>query len=61
MYVITMRITRQYAQGEYIFGTKKEAQNFLESLNNNEIESIISIEKYNKSSFRNAWYDFFNY
>ena len=61
MYVITMKVTRQYAQREYTFGTKKEAQTFLESLNDYEIDSIESIEKYNKKSFRAAWHDFFNY
>ena len=60
MYVINMKATRQYAQGEYTFATKKECGEFLESLNEYEIESIISIEKYNKKNFRPAWYDFFN-
>lgn len=60
MYVIEMRKTRVYDQGEYCFNTKKDTQEFLERLNDYEIESIMSIEKYNKSSFRSAWYDFFN-
>lgn len=60
MYVIEMKVTTRYAQGEYNFETKKEAQEFLESLNEYEIERIISIEKYNKHSFRSAWHDFFN-
>ena len=60
MYVINMKVTRQYAQGEYTFNHKSDCRKFLEGLNDYEIESIISIEKYNKSSFRSAWYDFFN-
>ena len=59
MYVINMRMTAVYAQGEYCFGTKKEAQEFLEGLNAYEIEMITSIEKYNKHSHRDAWHDFF--
>lgn len=60
MYAIEMKVTRQYAQREYTFNTKKEAQNFLENLNEYEIDNIISIEKYNRCSCKNAWYDFFN-
>lgn len=59
MYVINMAITKQHGNGEYVFQSKSECQKFLESLNDYEIESIISIEKYNKKSFRSAWYDFF--
>lgn len=60
MYVVNMKNTRQYAQGEYVFNSKKETQNFLESLNNYELDRIVSIEKYNKNSCKNGWYDFFN-
>lgn len=60
MYVVNMKITPVHQQGEYIFKTKAECQQFLESLNDYEIEQIISIEKYNKKSFRSAYYDFFN-
>ena len=61
MYVIEMKITSQYAQGEYCFQNKKDAMAFLERLNDYQIDSIISITKYNKKSFRSAWNDFFNY
>lgn len=60
MYVIEMKATKCYQQGEYCFDNKKDTREFLEKLNDYEIMSIISIEKYNKSSFRSAWYDFFN-
>lgn len=60
MYVIDMKITSQYAQGEYVFHSKKETQEFLEGLNEYQLDCIISITKYNKSSFRSAWFDFFN-
>ena len=56
-----MKITSQYAQGEYCFQNKKDAMAFLERLNDYQIDSIISITKYNKKSFRSAWNDFFNY
>jgi len=59
MYVIEMKIDKQYNQKEYCFETKKETEKFLANLNNAQIEKIISIEKYNKKSFRSAWYDFF--
>lgn len=59
MYVIEMRATKTYQQGEYSFDTKKDTREFLEQLNDYELMSIISIEKYNKCSFRSAWYDFF--
>lgn len=61
MYVIEMKPTKQYAQGTYTFETKDQVFDFLEKLNDYEIESILSIEKYNKHSYRNAWYDFFEY
>ena len=60
MYVVNMKMTRVYAQGEYCFNTKAETQKFLESLNNYELDNIESIEKYNKNNYRNAYYDFFN-
>ena len=60
MYVVNMKVSRQYAQGEYAFKTKKETFAFLEQLNEYEIESIISIEKYTKKGFDSAWYEFFN-
>lgn len=61
MYIIYLKKDRQYDQGEYGFRTKKEAQEFLESLNPYQLENIQAIEKYNKKSFRTAWKDFFNY
>lgn len=59
MYVVNIKKTKVHQQGEYAFKTKKETQSFLESLNDYELECIISIEKYNKHSFRSAWDDFF--
>ena len=59
MYVVNMRITKTYAQGEYVFSNKMECQHFLENLNAYELESIVSVEKYNAHSIRNAYYDFF--
>lgn len=59
MYVINMKITKVYSMGEYVFNSKNKVNEFLNGLTDYEIESIISIEKYNKHSFRSAWNDFF--
>ena len=59
MYVIEMSISAQYQEREYAFNSKAETRKFLEGLSNGQIETILSIHKYNKSSFRTAWNDFF--
>ena len=59
MYVISMKPDRQYMAGDYVFQTKKECQEFLESLHEGQLEKITEIWKYNKKSSRNAYYDFF--
>ena len=60
MYVVYMNADAQYMQGEYSFAKKSEVQNFLEGLSNGQLEKVTGIEKYNKSSYKNAYYDFFN-
>lgn len=60
MYTIVMKQTKTYAQGEYTFSTKAQCQEFLENLNDYEIECIISIEHYTKRGCKSAWYEFFN-
>lgn len=59
-YVVRMKVTRQYAQGDYEFDTKDQVFDFLEKLNPYELEQVTDIEKYNKHSWKNAWYEFFN-
>lgn len=60
MYEVIMRHTAKFYNREYAFKTKKECNDFLEDvLNAGLYESIVSITKYNKKSFRNAWNDFF--
>ena len=60
MYVVYMNADAQYMQGEYNFAKKSEVQNFLEGLSNGQLEKVTGIEKYNKSSYKNVYYDFFN-
>lgn len=60
MYVITMKVTKQYAQGEYAFNTRKACKEFLEGLNDYEIETIIAIDKLSRGKSNSAWYEFFN-
>lgn len=60
MYEVIMKCTAKFSNKEYAFKSKKECMNFLEEvLNAGGYESIVSITKYNKNSFRNAWDDFF--
>ena len=59
MYVVNMRTTRQYAQGEYVFNNKKDCRKFLENLNDYEIDSIIEINKLSRGKCDSAWYEFF--
>lgn len=59
MYAITMKISKCHSNGEYAFESKNEVQRFLEELSASEIEGIKEITKYNKKSFRSAYYDFF--
>ena len=56
MYEIVMGITTNHSNGEYAFATKKEVQEFLEELNDYELEQIVSITKYNKHGSRNAFF-----
>lgn len=59
-YEVIMRNTIKFSNKEYAFKSKKECMAFLEEvLNAGCYESIISITKYNKRSFRSAWDDFF--
>ena len=61
MYEVIMKCTARFYNKEYAFKTKKECNEFLEEvLNAGCYESIESITKYSKHSFRNAWNDFFN-
>lgn len=61
MYEVIMKYTAKFYNKEYAFKTKKECNEFLEEvLNAGCYESIESITKYNKNSFRSAWNDFFN-
>ena len=60
MYVVNMKICAQYAQGDYSFSTKSDVQKFLEGMNIAQLEMVNEITKYNKRSFRNAYFDFFN-
>jgi len=59
-YEVIMRNTTKFSNKEYAFKSKKECMAFLEEvLNAGCYESIISITKYNKHSFKSAWDDFF--
>lgn len=60
MYEVIMHRTAKFSNNEYAFKSKKDCMTFLdEVLNAGCYESIVSITKYNKHSFRNAWDDFF--
>lgn len=60
MYEVIMHITTKFSSKEYAFTSKKDCKAFLEEvLNAGCYESIVSITKYNKHSFRSAWGDFF--
>lgn len=55
-----MHITSKFSSKEYAFTSKKDCKAFLEEvLNAGCYDSIVSITKYNKHSFRSAWSDFF--
>ena len=61
MYEVIMNYTPKFSNREYAFKTKKECNDFLqEVVNAGCYDEIITITKYNKHSFRSAWYDFFD-
>ena len=61
MYEVIMNRSARFYNKEYAFKTKGDCNNFLEEVvNAGCYEDIISVTKYNKNSFRNAWNDFFN-
>lgn len=61
MYEVIMKCTVKFSNKEYAFKSRKECMEFLEEvLNAGCYESIESITKYNKHSYRSAWRDFFD-
>ena len=60
-YHLEMLPDAQYAMGDYYFKTRKEVDDFLDTLSPGQLEKITGITKYNEKSWRNAWNDFFEW
>ena len=54
MYYINMHVTRRFAMKEYFFDTEDDVQEFLEDMNDYELDSIITIEKKTKRGWKNV-------
>lgn len=60
-YHLEMLPDAQYAMRDYYFKTQKDVDEFLDSMNDGQIEKITSITKYTEHRCRDAWDEFFNY